>query len=132
MKGRLAVGLIGAGRLGRVYARDLALELGYPASAASVVQLAALLHDVGKIGVSGEILRKPSKLSDEEWALVSPKDGAVQRKLVQFVQRHVHDPGEVALDHQTAADQRAHHVADRAVFAQRYQRADEWCKVGNQ
>jgi HD-GYP domain-containing protein (c-di-GMP phosphodiesterase class II) len=50
-----------------LYARDLALELGYPSSAASVVQLAALLHDVGKIGVSGEILRKPSKLSDEEW-----------------------------------------------------------------
>jgi HD-GYP domain-containing protein (c-di-GMP phosphodiesterase class II) len=51
-----------------VYARDLALELGYPASAASVVQLAALLHDVGKIGVPGEILRKPSKLNDEEWS----------------------------------------------------------------
>jgi HD-GYP domain-containing protein (c-di-GMP phosphodiesterase class II) len=51
-----------------VYARDLALELGYPSSAASVVQLAALLHDVGKIGVPGEILRKPSKLSDEEWS----------------------------------------------------------------
>ena len=34
-----------------VYARDLAIELGYPAPAASVVQLAALLHDVGKIGV---------------------------------------------------------------------------------
>jgi HD-GYP domain-containing protein (c-di-GMP phosphodiesterase class II) len=51
-----------------VYARDLALELGYPSSAASVVQLAALLHDVGKIGVPGEILRKPSKLNDEEWS----------------------------------------------------------------
>jgi HD-GYP domain-containing protein (c-di-GMP phosphodiesterase class II) len=51
-----------------VYARDLALELGYPSSAASVVQLAALLHDVGKIGVPGEILRKPSKLNDAEWS----------------------------------------------------------------
>ena len=51
-----------------VYARDLALELGYPSSAASVVQLAALLHDVGKIGVPGEILRKPGKLNDDEWS----------------------------------------------------------------
>ena len=50
-----------------VYARDLAIELGYPAPAASVVQLAALLHDVGKIGVPSEILRKPSKLNDDEW-----------------------------------------------------------------
>ena len=32
------------------------------------MQLAALLHDVGKIGVPGEILRKPSKLNDEEWS----------------------------------------------------------------
>ena len=37
-------------------------------SAASVVQLAALLHDVGKIGVPGEILRKPDRLTDEEWS----------------------------------------------------------------
>jgi HD-GYP domain-containing protein (c-di-GMP phosphodiesterase class II) len=51
-----------------VYARDVALELGYPSPAASVVQLAALLHDVGKIGVPAEILRKPSKLNDEEWS----------------------------------------------------------------
>ncbi len=46
-----------------VYARDLALELGYPASAASVVQLAALLHDVGKIGVSG---RDPAQAEQAE------------------------------------------------------------------
>jgi HD-GYP domain-containing protein (c-di-GMP phosphodiesterase class II) len=32
--------------------------------------VAALLHDVGKLAVSGEILRKPAKLSSEEWALV--------------------------------------------------------------
>jgi hypothetical protein len=52
------------------FAIGMIRALGYPSSAASVVQLAALLHDVGKIGVSGEILRKPSKLSDEEWSEV--------------------------------------------------------------
>jgi HD-GYP domain-containing protein (c-di-GMP phosphodiesterase class II) len=50
-----------------VYARDLAIELGYSPAEAAVIQLAALLHDVGKIGVPTEILRKPSRLTDEEW-----------------------------------------------------------------
>ncbi|HEY3820111.1 MAG TPA: HD domain-containing phosphohydrolase [Polyangiaceae bacterium] len=30
-------------------------------------ELGGLLHDVGKIGISDAILRKPSKLSEEEW-----------------------------------------------------------------
>src|SRR5262245_9757080 len=32
--------------------------------------VAALLHDVGKIAVPGEVLRKPAKLSNEEWHMV--------------------------------------------------------------
>jgi HD-GYP domain-containing protein (c-di-GMP phosphodiesterase class II) len=50
-----------------VYARDTALELGLSPSEAAVIQLAALLHDVGKIGVPSEILRKPTPLTDDEW-----------------------------------------------------------------
>jgi HD-GYP domain-containing protein (c-di-GMP phosphodiesterase class II) len=50
-----------------VYARDTALELGLGPSEAAVIQLAALLHDVGKIGVPTEILRKPTPLSEDEW-----------------------------------------------------------------
>jgi diguanylate cyclase (GGDEF)-like protein len=34
------------------------------------VQAAALLHDVGKVGVPDEILNKPGKLNDEEWLLM--------------------------------------------------------------
>jgi HD-GYP domain-containing protein (c-di-GMP phosphodiesterase class II) len=32
-----------------------------------VLNLAAFLHDVGKVNISDSILRKPGKLSDEEW-----------------------------------------------------------------
>jgi HD-GYP domain-containing protein (c-di-GMP phosphodiesterase class II) len=32
--------------------------------------VAALLHDIGKIAVPGEVLRKPAKLSAEEWQMV--------------------------------------------------------------
>ena len=35
-----------------------------------ILEFSALLHDVGKIGVPGEILRKPGPLTDDEWAVI--------------------------------------------------------------
>ncbi len=35
-----------------------------------VLETAALLHDIGKIGMPDAILRKPGKLSEDEWALM--------------------------------------------------------------
>jgi putative nucleotidyltransferase with HDIG domain len=51
-----------------VYARDLARAAGYPPDEVAMIQLAALLHDVGKIAVPLEILTKPERLTDDEWA----------------------------------------------------------------
>jgi HD-GYP domain-containing protein (c-di-GMP phosphodiesterase class II) len=34
------------------------------------IRRGALLHDVGKIGISDQILRKPGALSDQEWEIV--------------------------------------------------------------
>ena len=34
------------------------------------MQLAALLHDIGKIGISDAILHKPGALDEQEWALI--------------------------------------------------------------
>ena len=48
-------------------------------------------------------------------------EGAVNGEFVQFVQRQVHELGKIALDHQTLADQAAHHVAHRAELAQGHQ-----------
>jgi len=31
------------------------------------IEMAAILHDIGKIGVREDILNKPGKLNDEEW-----------------------------------------------------------------
>ncbi|MDR1396460.1 MAG: HD domain-containing protein [Desulfarculales bacterium] len=36
----------------------------------SRIRLAAMLHDIGKVGISDLILKKPGKLSDEEFALM--------------------------------------------------------------
>jgi response regulator RpfG family c-di-GMP phosphodiesterase len=45
----------------------LAYELGLDKAALRNLELGALLHDIGKIGVPDAILRKPAKLTDEEW-----------------------------------------------------------------
>ncbi len=50
-----------------VYADMIAAELGYPLERRRWLKRAALLHDVGKLGVSNTILDKNGKLDDAEW-----------------------------------------------------------------
>jgi HD-GYP domain-containing protein (c-di-GMP phosphodiesterase class II) len=45
-------------------------ELGLDESARSDIEVAALLHDIGKIGIPDSILQKPAKLTNEEYALM--------------------------------------------------------------
>ncbi len=49
------------------YSLLIAEELGLDAKDARSLQIAALLHDVGKIGVSDRVLRLPTRLSDDEY-----------------------------------------------------------------
>jgi HD-GYP domain-containing protein (c-di-GMP phosphodiesterase class II) len=50
-----------------VYADMIAAELGYSPERRRWLKRAALLHDVGKLGVSNTILDKNGKLDDAEW-----------------------------------------------------------------
>lgn len=45
----------------------LAYELGLEKEQLRDLELGALLHDIGKIGVPDAILRKPAKLNEKEW-----------------------------------------------------------------
>lgn len=45
----------------------LGYELGLDKKALRDLELGALLHDIGKIGVPDAILRKPAKLTEDEW-----------------------------------------------------------------
>jgi len=56
-------------RVGK-YAAIIARELNLPSEDVALIEQAALLHDVGKIGVSDLILLKPGKLTPEEFALM--------------------------------------------------------------
>jgi HD-GYP domain-containing protein (c-di-GMP phosphodiesterase class II) len=49
------------------FAVRLAQQLGWPAEELHVLELSALLHDVGKIGVPDAILNKPGQLTEEEF-----------------------------------------------------------------
>ncbi len=66
------------GRSVASYCALTARELGLDAEEVERVALAGELHDVGKVGVADEILRKPESLSDEEWRQVKrhPQIGA--------------------------------------------------------
>jgi putative nucleotidyltransferase with HDIG domain len=48
----------------------LAKELGYSRERRRWLKRAALLHDVGKLGISNSILDKPDKLTDEEFITI--------------------------------------------------------------
>jgi hypothetical protein len=60
------------GHTGRVAAVSVALaqRLGYEGEALEAIEIGALLHDIGKIGIPEQILRKQGPLDDEEWAIM--------------------------------------------------------------
>lgn len=53
-----------------MYSKALAIRLGWPEEEADRLGLAAAMHDTGKIGVPDEILKKPGKLSKNEWEIM--------------------------------------------------------------
>jgi putative nucleotidyltransferase with HDIG domain len=61
-----------AGHSDRValFADLIAEELGYPAERRRWIRRAALLHDIGKLGVSNSVLDKNGKLDEAEWASI--------------------------------------------------------------
>ena len=52
------------------YATFLAQRIGMPTAEIQTLGLAGLLHDIGKIGVPDQILRKPGKLTDAEYGVL--------------------------------------------------------------
>ncbi len=70
-----------------LFSQRIAEQMNYDAAAAERIYLSGLLHDVGKIGVSDATLRKPGKLTPEEFAEIKrhPDEGwAILRNLDQL------------------------------------------------
>ncbi|MFI5126236.1 MAG: HD domain-containing phosphohydrolase [Candidatus Acidiferrales bacterium] len=77
------------GHSGRVakYSLTIAQEMGLDSVAMDKLRISALLHDVGKIGVDDSVLKKPGKLTEDEFALMKqhPAKGAnIMRPVAQL------------------------------------------------
>ena len=66
----------------------LGYELGLEKEALRDLELGALLHDIGKIGVPDAVLRKPAKLNEEEWAKMKlhPQHGQKILRNIPFLE----------------------------------------------
>lgn len=53
-----------------LYSFEMAQSLGWPRELSERLRLAAPMHDVGKIGIPDEILRKPGKFTSEEFEIM--------------------------------------------------------------
>ncbi|MDF2439997.1 MAG: hypothetical protein JWN98_981, partial [Abditibacteriota bacterium] len=61
------------------YAMWTATEMGFSEETMRIIRIGALLHDVGKIGVPEDVLRKPGRLTEEEYEVMKrhPQLGAL-------------------------------------------------------
>ena len=77
--------------------------LGLPRQVLADLGVAALLHDVGKIAVPGDVLRKPGKLTPDEW-------GVVRRHPIEGVRMMTRMPGITSLTLDTMRVCLEHHM----------------------
>ena len=80
------------------YSEALARAINLPEAEIEQISLGALLHDVGKIGIPENVLRKTSNLSDDEWKIMKQhpvigaekvlKPNPILRELIPIVKYH--------------------------------------------
>ena len=65
------------------YSEALARAINLPEDEVERISLGALLHDVGKIGIPENVLKKPDRLSDEEWNIMKQHPVIGAEKVLQ-------------------------------------------------
>jgi len=70
------------------YSLRLGREYGLNREQMKALEFGSLLHDIGKIGVPDSILRKPAKLTEEEWVVMRehPMHGQQILRGIEFLQ----------------------------------------------
>lgn len=74
------------------------LGRGYSAREIEEIALASILHDVGKIAVPDQVLNKPGKLSDEEFAIMRSHTVQGEALLAQIPLLQAHASSRFAMD----------------------------------
>jgi putative nucleotidyltransferase with HDIG domain len=82
-----------AGHSERVSAIAVAIarQFDLPEDEVEILRLGALLHDIGKIGISDAVLRKPGPLTDDEFEIIKthPAVGARILRSLSFLEDHI-------------------------------------------
>jgi len=52
------------------YSKVLALKYGLSPSESELIKMASPMHDIGKVSIPDEVLKKPGKLTDEEFEII--------------------------------------------------------------
>jgi putative nucleotidyltransferase with HDIG domain len=84
------------------YAVMVANAMGVTEPELTSIRRGAILHDVGKIGIPDDVLRKPGKLDDEEWAHMKqhPEMGYRMLQDIRFLEPAL----DIVLSHQERWD----------------------------
>ncbi len=85
------------------YAAAIGLEMGLPAEDINQLRLGGLLHDVGKIGIPDEILKKTDQLNREEFQEIY-RHPQIGYKIVEKVSFHSRDVLKAIIEHHERLD----------------------------
>jgi putative two-component system response regulator len=81
------------------FARELAAACGWSAEDCRMMELAAPMHDTGKIGIPRHILTKPAKLDAAEWVVMKTHSRIGHDILARSTAPVFHLAAEIALGH---------------------------------
>ena len=90
----------------KAYSELIARSLGLSESSISMITHAAHLHDIGKMGISDNVLGKPSRLSDDEFEIIKQHPVIGAKILMQS--NYTHELVQTVLHHHERFDGRGY------------------------
>ena len=90
----------------KAYSELIARSLGLSESSIAMITHAAHLHDIGKMGISDNVLGKPSKLSDDEFEIIKQHPVIGAKILMQS--NYTHELVQTVLHHHERYDGRGY------------------------
>ena len=86
------------------YSRIIAEKMGLPEEECERIRLASTMHDIGKLMIPSQILEKPARLTDEEFAVIK-QHSAYGGELLEHVEGDIMQLARtIALDHHERPD----------------------------
>ncbi len=84
------------------YAALIARSAGIPGPQIRSIEQAALLHDIGKIGIPDSLIHKPGSLTEEEWVLMR-RHPEIGHRILSGI-KELEEAARIVLEHQELYD----------------------------